>query len=97
MGQTSRVGPGRGQGQRREQDRTHTSFMSANKANIWAKTLGGPERYRQTGKVKLQKRSREKSLVGLDMVLKKQVDLNRERPLQMGVGVSVWKKTAGRS
>lgn len=48
-------------------------------------------------KLNLQK-SPEKSLVGLDMVLKKQVDLNRERPLQGGVGVSMWKKkTAGRS
>lgn len=82
-------GPGQGQGQRREQDWTHTSFMSASKGNIWAKPLGGPERYRQTGKVKFQKRSQEKSLVGLGVVLKKQVDLNRERPLQMGVGASV--------
>lgn len=88
-------GPGRGQGQRREQDRIHTSFMSGSKGNIGARPLGGPERYKQsskkTGKVKWQK-SQERSLVSLDMVLKKRVDLNRERPLQGGVGASMWKK-----
>lgn len=77
----------------REQERAHISFMSAplSKGNIRGRLLGGLQRYRQssrkTGKVK----SQEKGLVDLDMVLKRQVDSNRERPLWGGVGASVWK------